>query len=395
MKGKNQQMKILILMSDTGGGHRASAQALDQAIQRQFPGRFAVEILDIWTDYAKYPFNQFVPLYRFMAKHPLIWRGFYAYGSFSLTKRFTEFLSWRSSYKNFEKAIQFSAPDFVISVHPLCQLMPVSIVQAMNQERFRVRKPPIPFVTVVTDLGSAHRCWFDPRVDACYVPSEAVQEIALYHGMPAEKIILKGLPIRPSFWKDLSASSPLHGKARVRRSLGLVEDSKTVMLMGGGDGVGGIASIAAEVSKKLQQLPFASQLVVICGNNQKVLQSLQRVVVEHARNHSEKVRFFVKGFVNNVDEFMAASDCLLTKAGPGTIAESMARGLPMILSSFLPGQVCHHHFLPPVLIQFFRRRRVMCRLWRRVALASIQGTNQRRSQTLSWICSQTTANCSI
>jgi 1,2-diacylglycerol 3-beta-galactosyltransferase len=28
----------------------------------------------------------------------------------------------------------------------------------------------------------------------------------------------------------------------------------------------------------------------------------------------------------------------VTKAGPGTIAEAMTRGLPMVLSSFLPGQ---------------------------------------------------------
>ncbi|RYH12825.1 hypothetical protein EON65_37230, partial [archaeon] len=52
-----------------------------------------------------------------------------------------------------------------------------------------------------------------------------------------------------------------------------------------------------------------------------------------------KVKVVVKGFVNNIDEFMAASDCLITKAGPGTIAESMIRGLPLIISSYLPGQV--------------------------------------------------------
>merc|ERR1711924_42036 len=46
----------------------------------------------------------------------------------------------------------------------------------------------------------------------------------------------------------------------------------------------------------------------------------------------------VCGFVNNMDEWMAAVDCLVTKAGPGTIAEACSRGLPIVLSSFLPGQ---------------------------------------------------------
>jgi len=50
------------------------------------------------------------------------------------------------------------------------------------------------------------------------------------------------------------------------------------------------------------------------------------------------VNVAIRGFVNNVDEYMGASDCLVTKAGPGTIAEAMIRGVPMILSSFLPGQ---------------------------------------------------------
>ena len=45
-----------------------------------------------------------------------------------------------------------------------------------------------------------------------------------------------------------------------------------------------------------------------------------------------------KDIMNNIDEYMSASDCLVTKAGPGTIAEAMIRGVPVILSSFLPGQ---------------------------------------------------------
>ena len=47
---------------------------------------------------------------------------------------------------------------------------------------------------------------------------------------------------------------------------------------------------------------------------------------------------FAKGFVSNMDEWMGAVDCIVTKAGPGTIAEAMTRGLPIMLSAFLPGQ---------------------------------------------------------
>jgi len=61
--GSSNKRKVLILMSDTGGGHRASAQALDYSLQQQYPGKIDVDIMDIWTDHANWPFNRFVPMY--------------------------------------------------------------------------------------------------------------------------------------------------------------------------------------------------------------------------------------------------------------------------------------------------------------------------------------------
>ena len=60
--------KLLLLISDTGGGHRASAQALQDAFHDLFPGKFTCEIVDIWTEYAAWPYNKFVPSYKILAK---------------------------------------------------------------------------------------------------------------------------------------------------------------------------------------------------------------------------------------------------------------------------------------------------------------------------------------
>lgn len=382
--GRTMRKKMLILMSDTGGGHRASAEALGQALQDQYPGKVDVNIMDIWTDHGKFPFNKSVPVYRYLAKHPLLWRAFYAYGLFPPTKLFTELDSQRVCYKSFKNAIEEADPDFVVSVHPLCQLMPISIVKEMNRKRVP-SKPRIPFVTVVTDLGSAHSCWFDRRADAVYVPSEAVRSIALRNRISTSRILMNGLPIRPAFWKP--SRRP---RSAIRRALGIPQDSKTVLLMGGGDGVGGLGSIATEITRKLRSLDFKSNLIVVCGKNRQVQDLLtQKLVVSPSASalHSKKtagavvpttqettlskispiriinrikrsclagnlggdvvsttagannVGVIVKGFVHNVDELMTASDLLVTKAGPGTIAEAMTRGLPLILSSYLPGQV--------------------------------------------------------
>ena len=44
------------------------------------------------------------------------------------------------------------------------------------------------------------------------------------------------------------------------------------------------------------------------------------------------------GFVTRMAEYMVAADVLVTKAGPGTISEAAALSLPVMLTSFLPGQ---------------------------------------------------------
>ena len=46
----------------------------------------------------------------------------------------------------------------------------------------------------------------------------------------------------------------------------------------------------------------------------------------------------MKGFVDNMPEWMRAADVVATKAGPGTIAEALCSGLPMLLTSYVPGQ---------------------------------------------------------
>ena len=67
------------------------------------------------------------------------------------------------------------------------------------------------------------------------------------------------------------------------------------------------------------------------------------------------MRVLVNGFVDNMAQWMTACDTIVTKAGPGTIAESLICGLPLLLNGFVPCQeagnvpfvinnrVCLHH----------------------------------------------------
>ena len=71
---RSRKKRILMLISDTGGGHRASAQAMESMLEQVAPGSTDVRIVDVWTDYCPFPFNGFVPSYQFMAKHPWMWK---------------------------------------------------------------------------------------------------------------------------------------------------------------------------------------------------------------------------------------------------------------------------------------------------------------------------------
>jgi 1,2-diacylglycerol 3-beta-galactosyltransferase len=176
-------------------------------------------------------------------------------------------------------------------------------------------------------VGAAHSTWFDKRADYIFVPSEEVRRIALSCGIKRDKIVVHGLPIRPAFWSETKP------KRTLRSRLGLCQDCKTVLVMGGGDGVGNLCEVATEIGETLGKRNGKSEVVVVCGHNSNVANKLQ------AKSWPSNVDVKVKGFVNNIDEYMGASDCIVTKAGPGTIAEAMVRKLPVIISSFLPGQV--------------------------------------------------------
>jgi len=200
-----------------------------------------------------------------------------------------------------------------------------------------------PFATVVTDLGGAHPTWFNPGVDKCFVPSDVLYDCARDRKLQPSQLVEHGLPIRKGFWStEHNAVEEAHKKDKeiakqkiaLRKKLGLDEGLPAVLMVGGGDGMGGIVDIAKSLGKKLGEGADEAQyqMVVVCGKNEAAKTSLSSV------DWGKGVQVQVQGFVNNMDEWMRASDALVTKAGPGTIAEASICGLPCMLFNFLPGQ---------------------------------------------------------
>ena len=155
-------------------------------------------------------------------------------------------------------------------------------------------------------------------------PAKPRAQAAGRHGLQPHQIRLLGLPIRPAFAEALPEPETARAK------LGLADARFTALLVGGGEGMGPVAAIARAVASRLAATATGGQLVVICGRNERLRQALLQA--------DWPIPVHVCGFVDNMQEWMTASDCVITKAGPGTIAEALICGLPILLSGFIPGQ---------------------------------------------------------
>lgn len=161
---------VQILISDTGGGHRASANALRDAFDSLYPGRIECDIVDIYTDYGPiWPYNDYPAMYKLMAKYPITWDIFYHGGSTDLGICVNTVLLDTFCYDSFKECLSRPAPstgtraDMVVSVHPLTQDIPLAALAELDSGTRDMAARTTPFCTVVTDLGSAHPTWFHPR----------------------------------------------------------------------------------------------------------------------------------------------------------------------------------------------------------------------------------------
>lgn len=320
--------RVRFLFSDTGGGHRASALALRDALEASYPGKVECDLVDLFVESGRLPFCEYPAIYKQLADNPWSWKAVFDFGDSPFGIWFNELFTTIVCYTEFRRLLAESPkPDLVVSVHPLLQATPLRALAELDGGTRTT-----PFVTVVTDLGSASAQWFDKRVDKCYVPSDALRSLAQRRELAAQQIVQYGLPIRRGFWKGSSGAGGGSERDATRSHLGLSSNVPTVLVVGGGDGMGGLAATAAAIGEGLGRNPGESQLVVVCGRNAAAVEELQ------SRAWPSNVRAEVLGFVDNMEQYMAASNLLVTKAGPGTIAEASAMGLPCVLSSFLPGQ---------------------------------------------------------
>lgn len=305
--------RVLFLLSDTGGGHRAAAQAIAEAINFLYPNTYETVIEDIWRKHTPWPINKIPNLYPWLTgPGRLLWKLLW-----SISARFhihniviptvLPLLEHRAVC--YFKTIN---PTIVVSVHPFMNHLGLRLLDKVN--------PDIPFVTVVTDMVTVHPLWVCPNVTFCFVSTEIAGRSAIKLGMPPEKVEVCGQPV------GLRFATMAGDKQALRRNLGLDLERFVVMVMGGGEGMGRVFEIARTIAQSVPQ----AQLLIVAGRNKALIRKLEWVAWE--------IPTKIFGFVDNIPELMQAADILITKAGPGTISEAFIAGLPSLISGYIPEQ---------------------------------------------------------
>ena len=305
---------VLILFSDTGGGHRAAAQALADAVHLTSPAA-KVQLFDPLIGHGPPVVRRLAGLYP-----SIIQRARPAWGPIYFSSNTRP--AWAMLRTTFGgrvreivvRELRRRLPDLVISVHPLVNHETAAAIMGGP-------RPRATFVTVVTDLVELHRGWGSRRADLIVVPTQAARQQMLRRGIRADRLLVVGLPVA----LDFHPAAPGE-RERDRVDLGLDPDRTTLLLAAGGEGSSGLLRQVIALSGRHN--PW--QVIVVCGRNEAVR---SRILEQHLRTPTR-----VLGFVDNMPVLMRTADLVIGKAGPGTIVEALATGVPLILTTYLPGQ---------------------------------------------------------
>jgi len=304
------EIKVLIFMSVTGGGHLSVARAIAAALDELSEGRARCRIVDAFTDCAGFPINYFPQCWDFFTRVPPLWGAIWL-ATDNRSAQLIADVGRLLAEQRVSRLLNEEKPDVIVSTHPLSAPILVRPLARL------IHRPA--FINVITDLAIAHRAYLCPEADLTVVPTKEMQAALVRRGLPLSKVRALGLPIHPRFTR------PGPDKAEARQRWQLSPQNFTLLLMGGAQGTG---RLSAQLRALAPHLGW--QIVVVTGHNQ----NLHRRLV--SQSWPESIR--IEGFIEDISTLMYASDLLITKGGACTLCEALACGLPMVIVRPMPGQ---------------------------------------------------------
>jgi processive 1,2-diacylglycerol beta-glucosyltransferase len=308
--------RILILHASVGGGHKSAAQALAEAFARN-PER-VVRVEDT-LDYGNPLFREaYTRSYLQLSdKAPLLWKLFYESADtddrdLAIASSRVRGLVERPLVSKLDALVRQFAPNAIVCTHPL----PVEVLEDLKlQGSLRT-----PIYCVITDFV-AHSMWLNSAVDRYFVASSPTRQELIARGVAPSMLHVTGIPVT----LEISVPKPA---AEMRARHSLPADEPVVTLFGGGLDVRRVRLMV----ERLLEIPLAGELLVVAGRSEALDSALADL------GDGPQMRLRKLGFINYVDDLVAASDLVITKAGGLIVSEVLARGVPMIIIDPIPGQ---------------------------------------------------------
>jgi len=303
---KGRMPRIELVYFNAGGGHRAAARALGEALRQRHPG---------WDVQAVNLFGLIDPQQRFrrlvgvepedlynvrlktgwtigLAQELKLLQASIRLGHSLLMKRLVPHWVTR-------------APDLVVSLIPHFNR---PLIDSVN-----TALPSVPCLTVITDLADyPPHFWIEPARAAQHIVCGTARAVAQAQamGVPASHIHrVSGMVLHPDFYGPALADP-----AREHASLGLDPQRRTGIVMFGGHGAPAMATIARELGDL--------QLILLCGHNEALAERLRRL--------RPRAPHAVLGFTPHVRRLMQLGDFFIGKPGPGSLSEALHLGLPVV-----------------------------------------------------------------
>lgn len=301
-------MKILIATASIGSGHIRAAESLYDEFKKKFPNG-EIKIIDFTNKNRAFLPWLLKSLYLRMLKYlPNLYDIFYKVSKGGAIGNFTGemFSALTSPFMN--NILKEENPDLIVATHPF----PEGATAFLR--KFNLWKKPI-LTAVLTDY-SLHNIWLYKNVDIYFVATENMKEELITSGF-AKKAYAFGIPI---------TEIKIVSKEEAKTNLNLNEN-KTILIMGGGLGLGGIEKSL----KELEKSPDTLNILVVTGQNSILYEKTRKI----SQNSKHNVKIF--SYTKEIYTLMQAADLLITKPGALTMTEAFGLGLPMILHEPIPG----------------------------------------------------------
>jgi Glycosyltransferase family 28 C-terminal domain len=305
---------IDLIFIDAGGGHRASATALKEVIDRQNRPwqtrlvnlREVLGSVDPIHDWTGIPIENF---YNRLLKYGI------TFGSAALLRAGQAMirLTHQRQVASFAEYWRERPPGLVLSLVPNFNR---SMLEGLRAADRSLSRQNTPMATILTDLADCPpHFWIERQEQYLICGTATAAEQAIRMGHPAHQVFLtSGMIVRQEFYEQ-----PAIDRRRERRALGLDPELPTGIVM-----FGGYASHQmTKIARCIAAAGLRAQMIFMCGHNAQLAAKLVEMQLPFP--------CIVQSFTREVARLMSIADFYIGKPGPGSISEALVMGLPAIV----------------------------------------------------------------